>query len=83
EKVRQQYGTIAIHKNLVISSVLRMKDKNGQMVWTELTAKNVLHDKHIRGILVTARNITEKKKSEDQRIAQVVIEAQEKERHAI
>jgi len=83
EKAKRHYDKFANHEKLVISSVLRLKDKKGQMVWTELTATNLLSDKYIKGILVTAKDITEKKKFEDQRIAQIVIETQEKERHTL
>jgi len=82
-KAKQQYQTIVNHTNLIINSVLRIKHKTGQVVWVELTATNLLHVEHIKGILVNAKNITENKKSEEQKIAQVITETQEKERQAI
>ena len=55
--IKLQYERIITTKNMAISAVLRMKHKEGKAIWTELTAKNLLHDKHIKGVLVTAKNI--------------------------
>ncbi len=82
-KAKQQYETILNHTNLIINSVLRIKHKTGQVIWVELTATNLLHVEHIKGIVVNAKNITENKKLEEQKIAQVITDAQEKERQVI
>ncbi|MES1223452.1 MAG: PAS domain S-box protein [Bacteroidota bacterium] len=83
ERAKLQYNKIIARENLVINSVLRLKHKDGEYAWTELTATNLLHIEQIKGILITANKITGKQKSEQQAIAKIIVEAQEKERHAL
>ncbi len=82
-KAKPAYAKIVANKNFSVNSVLRLKHKKGQTIWVELTATNLLHDKNIRGILVVAKNITDRKKLEEQKMAKIISEVQEKEKHAI
>ncbi len=82
-KVNPAYEKIVADKNFSVNSVLRLKHKKGQAIWVELTAINLLHDKNIRGILIMVKNITDKKKLEEQKMARIISEVREKEKHAL
>jgi PAS domain S-box-containing protein len=82
-KARLQYEMIVMQEKLVVSSVLRMKHKDGKTIWTELTATNLLQDRNVQGVLLTVTDITDRRKSEEQKLAQRIAEFREKERHAI
>ena len=48
-----------------ISMDTRMLDKWKRFVWVEMKVKNMLNNKHIKGIIVLLRDITERKRSEE------------------
>jgi PAS domain S-box-containing protein len=48
-----------------ISMDTRMLDKWKRYVWVEMKVKNMLNNKHIKGIIVLLRDITERKRSEE------------------
>ncbi len=43
---------------------IRLKHKNGQFIWLEGVAKNMIHDPAIAGIITNLRDISERKKNE-------------------
>ncbi|HCW08217.1 MAG TPA: hypothetical protein DGG95_12725, partial [Cytophagales bacterium] len=43
------------------SIITRLKHKDGQYRWMEITATNLLHDDSVKGIVINARNINELK----------------------
>ncbi len=44
---------------------VKMRAKNGEYLWVEVKGKNMLHSKYVEGILVSLRNITDRKKAEE------------------
>jgi len=44
---------------------LRMRHRMGNHVWVEMKTRNMLHNKHIKGLIVLMRDISERKKAEE------------------
>jgi PAS domain S-box-containing protein len=49
---------------------LRARHKNGNWLWIEATIKNLLHEKTIRAVVVNYRDISERKKAEEELMRQ-------------
>jgi PAS domain S-box-containing protein len=55
---------LAKEENIVGNVQFRFRHKNGNWIWHEATAHNLLHDKTINAIVLNYRDITERKKAE-------------------
>jgi PAS domain S-box-containing protein len=59
------FGTIVTKPNATGTIELRYKRKDGDYVWIEINATNLLHDRDIQGILGNYHDITERKWAEE------------------
>ncbi|MGZ3867326.1 MAG: PAS domain-containing sensor histidine kinase, partial [Bacteroidia bacterium] len=54
---------------VLIPRINRFMHKNGNYVWVEGSAINLLHDENVQGIVSNYRNVTERKETEEKLIA--------------
>jgi PAS domain S-box-containing protein len=64
-KTREAVNYVLQQANNEASVDVLVKHKNGTYVWAEIKGKNLLHNKHINGLVVLLRNIAERKQAED------------------
>jgi PAS domain S-box-containing protein len=77
---RKRYQKMIERQNMTVNALLQARHKNGAAEWLELTAVNLLHVAHVRGVLITAQRFVNQQRSDDQKIAQLVVNSQETER---
>ncbi|HEX2865822.1 MAG TPA: PAS domain-containing sensor histidine kinase [Ignavibacteriales bacterium] len=58
------YNKVLTSKNETIRTQLRIRNKNNNYIWVEVTAVNMLDDPFVNAIVVNYRDIDEQKKSE-------------------
>ncbi|MBN2425630.1 MAG: PAS domain S-box protein [Calditrichaceae bacterium] len=63
-KLMREFNDVLERKNLMIPSEFRFLHKNGNWIELEVVANNMLHHEGIKGIIVTARDISGKKQAE-------------------
>lgn len=63
-------NVLAEQGNIVNNIQLRLKNKEGVWIWHEVTAHNMIHDPVIGAIVLNYRDITERKKAEQEIILQ-------------
>lgn len=64
-RVKEKFNSILHNESVEIES-FRFRDFNGEWKWFENVITNQLNEPSINGLVVTARDITEKKKAEEQ-----------------
>ncbi|WP_405400556.1 PAS domain S-box protein [Maribacter sp. Asnod2-G09] len=64
ERVKERFNSI-IHSESVEIEPFRFKDINGEWKWFENIITNQLNEPSINGVVVTTRDITEKRKAEE------------------
>jgi PAS domain S-box-containing protein len=75
-QIRKDLEEVLLKMNDYIPSEFRARHQNGHYIFLEAIANNMLDHKAINGIIVTCRDITERKKTENQ-----LIESEEKYRN--
>jgi two-component system, cell cycle sensor histidine kinase and response regulator CckA len=77
-KVRDNFGLSIAHPDVTLHLVVRIRHKNGSWRWIECAGRNLLNNPSINGIVINYRDITEHKKTEEerQRLEQQVRQAQ-------
>ncbi len=65
-QVRRHWTDVAQHPGTPVSAEYRVRHKNGTWVWLETTSTNLLRNQNIQAIVVTSRDITRRKKAEEQ-----------------
>lgn len=76
DKIKAQFEDILTTGSVDEPYEYRAKTKNGDWIWVESTARNLIDDPAVSGIIVTARDITERK--EQQREKDLLWQAVEK-----
>jgi PAS domain S-box-containing protein len=66
EAGRKFIDSVAAEPNLTRTTEVRYKRKDGNYVWIEITATNLFHNRDIQGILGNYRDISERKKAEQE-----------------
>jgi len=66
ERLRALLSELAAHPGKVITSEYRVRHKDGSWRWVEAVTKNLLADRVIGGIVVNYRDVTERKRLEEQ-----------------
>lgn len=67
EKCRKLYDDLAAFPGKPIFQQFRIRHKNGEYIWVEGTATNLLCDQSVKAIIFNYRDITERKKHEHER----------------
>lgn len=93
EEVTDQFQQVAVGTNSGEPTLHRFKAKDGTWVWLESKGSNMLGDQQVNGIVINARNVTERVQLEEQlavaqqksqrAITSAVIRAQEAERSEV
>jgi len=66
ERIRGLLSELSARSGKVITSEYRLRHKDGSWRWVETITKNLLGDGVIRGIVVNYRDVTERKRLEEQ-----------------
>ena len=66
EKAEQFFSKVNILPNIPLQNQFRVIHKEGHVIWLEGTVLNLLNDENIKSIIINYRDITERKKSEEQ-----------------
>ncbi len=66
--VQEALGRSVAHPGETLQMVLRVRHKDGMWLWMECSGRNLLDDPNINGIVVNYRDITERKKTEEDRL---------------
>lgn len=66
EKAVQFFNKVNVLPNIPLQNQFRVIHKEGQVIWLEGTVLNLLNDENIKSIIINYRDITERKKSEEQ-----------------
>ncbi|MBN2402939.1 MAG: PAS domain S-box protein [Spirochaetes bacterium] len=64
--IDEYHDRAAKHPGETIITIFRRKHKDGTWRWTENTTRNLLHNPSVRAHVVNFRDITERKKAEDE-----------------
>ncbi|SFM24960.1 PAS domain S-box protein [Methanolobus profundi] len=64
ENVMNDFEGVVREPGSMITSEGRFRCKNGEYKWVEYTAKNLLNEPHINGILINYHDITERKEAD-------------------
>lgn len=64
--VQQAFGRIMEDPGTKATAVYRTKTKKGNYIWAEVVVNNLLHDESIASLVVNFRDVTERKKAEEQ-----------------
>lgn len=68
DRFQRYYTSLLTSKKTLKPIEFRLKKKNDSYVYVESVGTNLLHDKQIKGIILTTRDIAERKKTEEQLI---------------
>jgi PAS domain S-box-containing protein len=68
ERVQVLFGRLASHPGTSSRTEYRYRHKNGSYVWIERVASNLLADPDVRGVVINFRDISERKRVEDERL---------------
>jgi PAS domain S-box-containing protein len=66
--LKQSYMYAIANPGVPVPGQFRIRHKNGEYIWTEGITKNLLHDKAIHGLVINYRDISERKKFEEQQL---------------
>jgi len=64
--MREFFGKLLLEPNSTGTSECRYQCKDGSYKWIEFTASNLIDDPRIHGVLLNYRDVSERKRSEDQ-----------------
>lgn len=70
QKVRNNIANIVENPGMSITTIYRNKHKEGNWLWMESTATNLLNDTTVGSIVINYRDITERKKAEEELLLQ-------------
>lgn len=65
ERLENIINEVNAEPDKVVDSLFRVKHKSGTYLWLEGTFVNLFHDPEVQGILANLRDISERKKAED------------------
>ena len=65
-RAKAEFAEFAAHPGAVSTSELRVRHRDGSWRWIEAVSKNLLADRVIAGIVVNYRDVTERKRLEEQ-----------------
>ena len=70
EEVKSLFNNLVLHPSAVVNTRYRFKHKDGTWLWIEATANNLLGEQSVGAIVVNFRDITERKKAEEEILLQ-------------
>lgn len=85
ERLSDLAATLASSAGGMVTAECRVLHKNRSRIWIELVGTNLLHESTVEAIVVNYRDISEKKRTEEElrRLTKRVVEAQEQESRKI
>jgi|GEM_PF-2413089 len=67
--IQEQLGLLLQQGNGSAAAIFRYQRKDGQYLWLEGTATNLLNDENVQGIIFNCRDVTKRKEAEEKLLA--------------
>lgn len=83
DQALEMFGDLLADPGSTRTSTLRYLHRDGFWIWMETTGTNLLHDPTLRGVVVNARDVSERRRMEEERAAAVKALSESEENYRI